>query len=52
MEVSGQLHTLPPYPRGKILWYALDRSLAGQQNLSERYGKEKIAPAGSRTPTL
>jgi hypothetical protein len=41
MEVSGQLHAPPLYPRGKSLRYLLDRRLGGPQSRSGRGGEEK-----------
>jgi hypothetical protein len=44
--------TWPLYPRGKNLWYQLDRRLGGPRGRSGRRGEDKILdPTGTRTPT-
>jgi hypothetical protein len=42
MEVSGQLHPRPLYPRGKNPWYPSDRRFGGPYSRSERSGEGKI----------
>jgi hypothetical protein len=42
MEGSGRHHAPAALPRGKILWYPLDRRLGGPQSQSERDGDEKV----------
>jgi hypothetical protein len=38
----------PPPPRGKSIWYPLDRRLGGRQNQSGRGGEEKNSPSPCR----
>jgi hypothetical protein len=53
MEVGGQLHARPLYPRRNCPRYTFGRRLGGAQSRSGRYGEEhNITPAGIRTPAI
>jgi hypothetical protein len=50
MEVSGQLHALPPYPHGKSPCYIFHRSLSVPQSRSGRGGEKFPSPRRESNP--
>jgi hypothetical protein len=53
MRMSGQLHTRPPYSRGKSTWYPLNRRLARPKCRSGYCGLEiSLAPVENLTQAV